>query len=121
MTYHTESVVASYPYTFDIDENEMGTVVVFVYDGLQVTESDAHTIQQQLQTLETQKNASYALEDNKIIYKACASITSYKDIEHAEVGIRRNFIEDFIETDEDLHQIVAPYHAHTLKTEFVIE
>ena len=56
-----------------------------------------------------------------LIHITKESIQDYKDLEHAEVGIRRHFIEDFIETDEDLHKIVHPYHAHTLKTEFVIE
>ena len=59
--------------------------------------------------------------DDKVVYRSEGNVSDYKDIEHAEVGIRRHFIEDFIETDEDLKRIVSPYHAHTLKTEFVIE
>ena len=41
---------------------------------------------------------------------------------YANGALRGEFSrKDFIETDEDLHKIVHPYHAHTLKTEFVIE
>ena len=36
MTYHAEGVVASYPYTFDVDENDIGTVVAFIYDQMQI-------------------------------------------------------------------------------------
>lgn len=119
MTYHNEGVVASYPYTFDVDENGIGTVIAFVYDKLQVT--NKQELLDKLATLDTQTNACYTLQDDKVIYQASAPVSTYKDIEHAEVGIRRNFIEDFIETDEELREIVTPYHAHTLKTEFVIE
>lgn len=121
MTYHAEGVVASYPYTFDVDENDIGTVVAFIYDQMQITDDNKQEVLNELSSLQTQKDSGYTLMDDKVVYITKESIQDYKDLEHAEVGIRRHFIEDFIETDEDLHKIVHPYHAHTLKTEFVIE
>ena len=34
MTYHAEGVVASYPYTFDVDENDIYNVVAGIYDSI---------------------------------------------------------------------------------------
>ena len=121
MTYHAEGVVASYPYTFDVDENDIGTVVAFIYDQIQITDDKKQEVLHELSSLQTQKDSGYTLMDDKVVYITKESIQDYKDLEHAEVGIRRHFIEDFIETDEDLHKIVHPYPAHTIKTEFVIE
>lgn len=121
VTYHKEGVIASYPYTFDIDESDAGIIVAYVYDHLQVNEEEKGKIQTSLAALETQENSGYLLMDDKVVYRSIGNVKDYKDIEHAEVGIRRHFIEDFIETDEDLKKIVSPYHAHTLKTEFVID
>lgn len=121
MIYHNEGTVASYPYQFDIDENNVGEVKAYIYDGITVTDEEIKKINEQLSALSTQENSGYSLEDGKIIYHSKGDTSSYKDITAAEVGIRRHFIEDFIETDDDVKQIVSPYKAHTLKTEFVIE
>lgn len=121
MSFHKEGVVASYPYTFDIDDNNVGTIQAFIYDSIQVSESEKEEVLKQLSELETQDHSGYTLIDDKAVYVSKGNVDDYKDIEHAEVGIRRHFIEDFIETDEDLKKIVSPFGAHTLKTEFVIE
>ncbi len=121
MSFHKEGVVASYPYHFDVDEEDIGIVTAFVYDQLSVGQDEREQLLKQLSELETQKNSGYTMIDDKVVYQSKGNVFDYKDLEHAEVGIRRHFIEDFIETDEDLKKIVSPYHAHTLKTEFVIE
>lgn len=121
MKYHVEGVVASYPYTFEIDDQDVGVVTAYVYDKIQLTEDERKNVLHELSELETQDDSGYTLIDDKVVYRSVGNAAEYKDIEHAEVGIRRHFIEDFIETDEDLKRIVSPYHAHTLKTEFVIE
>lgn len=121
MTFHKEGVVASYPYTFDIDDNNVGMIQAFIYDSIKIDDSKKEEVLRQLSALETQDNSGYTLIDDKAVYISKGNVSDYKDIEHAEVGIRRHFIEDFIETDEDLKKIVSPYGAHTLKTEFVID
>lgn len=121
MAYHLEGVVASYPYTFDVDDNNVGIIQAFVYDQVKVDDTQRKQVNEKLSQLETQDNSGYELQEDKVVYVSKGNVDEYKDIEHAEVGIRRHFIEDFIETDEDLREIVKPFGAHTLKTEFVIE
>lgn len=121
MIYHNEGTVASYPYQFNIDENNIGEVIAYIYDGIHVTKEQEILINEKLSALPVQKDSGYALLEDKVIYSSKADASVYKDTEAAEVGIRRHFIEDFIETDDDVKEIVSPYQAHTLKTEFVIE
>ncbi len=121
MSFHKEGVVASYPYHFDVDDDSVGLVTAYVYDQVEVNQEEREQILKQLSELETQDLSGYTMIDDKVVYQSKGNVLDYKDLEHAEVGIRRHFIEDFIETDEDLKKIVSPYHAHTLKTEFVIE
>lgn len=121
MSLHKEGVVASYPYHFDVNEEDIGIVTAFVYDQVNVQNEERENVLKQLSELETQDDSGYTMVDDKVVYQSKGNVLDYKDLEHAEVGIRRHFIEDFIETDEDLKKIVSPYHAHTLKTEFVIE
>ncbi len=121
MSLHKESVVASYPYHFDVDDNNVGVVTAYVYDNVKVEGEDREKVLQQLSELETQDDSGYLMLEDKVVYQSKGNVLDYKDLEHAEVGIRRHFIEDFIETDEDLKKIVSPYGAHTLKTEFVID
>ncbi len=121
MSFHKESVVASYPYHFDVDDKDIGVITAYVYDQVNVEGEERQKVLQQLADLETQDHSGYSMIDDKVVYQSTGNVLDYKDLEHAEVGIRRHFIEDFIETDEDLKKIVSPYHAHTLKTEFIID
>ena len=53
MTYHAEGVVASYPYTFDVDENDIGTVVAFIYDQMQIIDDKKQEVLNELSSLQT--------------------------------------------------------------------
>ena len=67
MTYHAEGVVASYPYTFDVDENDIGTVVAFIYDQMQIIDDKKQEVLNELSSLQTQKDSGYTLMDDKVI------------------------------------------------------
>ena len=55
MTYHAEGVVASYPYTFDVDENDIGTVVAFIYDQMQIIDDKKQEVLNELSSLRREK------------------------------------------------------------------
>ena len=74
MTYHADGVVASYPYTFDVDENDIGTVVAFIYDQIQITDDKKQEVLHELSSLQTQKDSGYTLMDDKVVYITKESI-----------------------------------------------
>ena len=107
---HTEGVLASFPYEFELIETEdgyEGHVRSDLYADLAVSEENREEINQKL------------LEGDHIIYRTSRKITKISSPEECEVLTRRPFIEDYIEAAEDLQTISDAYNGRFLKTEFV--
>ena len=119
---HTEGVLASFPYEFELIETEdgyEGHVRSDLYADLAVSEENREEIYQKLMDFPCIENSHFMLEGDHIIYRTSRKITKISSPEECEVLTRRPFIEDYIEAAEDLQTISDAYNGRFLKTEFV--
>ena len=119
---HTEGVLASFPYEFELIETEdgyEGHVRSDMYADLAVSEENREEIYQKLMDIPCIENSHFMLEGDHIIYRTSRKITKISSPEECEVLTRRPFIEDYIEAAEDLQTISDAYNGRFLKTEFV--
>lgn len=119
---HTEGVLASFPYEFELIETEdgyEGHVRSDLYADLAVSEENRDEINSKLMDIPCIENSHFMLEGDHIIYRTSRKITKISSPEECEVLTRRPFIEDYIEAAEDLQTISDAYNGRFLKTEFV--
>ena len=119
---HTEGVLASFPYEFELIETENGYeghVRSDLYADLAVSEENREEINQKLMDIPCIENSHFMLEGDHIIDRTSRKITKISSPEECEVLTRRPFIEDYIEAAEDLQTISDAYNGRFLKTEFV--
>ena len=119
---HTEGVLASFPYEFELIETENGYeghVRSDLYADLAVSEENRDEINSKLMDIPCIENSHFMLEGDHIIYRTSRKITKISSPEECEVLTRRPFIEDYIEAAEDLQIISDAYEGRFLKTEFV--
>ncbi|MGM9941162.1 MAG: hypothetical protein ACI32N_04135 [Bulleidia sp.] len=122
LLYHNEDVVASFPYEFDLYQEEdgyLGAVKAHLYSDMKVEESDREKVNAELMAIPCIENSHFMLEGNEIVYVTTRKITDSISQRSMEITTRRSFIEDYIEGAEDLSIIAEIYHASFLKTEFV--
>lgn len=123
--YHNEGEACSYPYRFQVtmkDGARWCTSIHQVYRRLQILPDEREGLIQKLQALPVGRGCAYELTaKNDILYRAEQPYDESGDDLDNEVSTRRHFIEDFIETEEDLKAAVDPFHGETCKTEFVTE
>jgi hypothetical protein len=119
--YTNEGELCSFPYEFILHrkgEEVIGKEVSYIYDQLQFNEEEKKAIEEELAKIHTAKDAAFCLVGNEIHY--CIETAGKKeesDLDN-EVNIRRNFIENYLEAQQELDALVQKYHGHSKKTEF---
>ncbi len=117
-----EGVVASYPYEFSIyqdGDTGRGVVHAYLYENIVLdNEAQKEQLASFLNGLSVQDGCHYEFRNGTIVYVSEGPVDLNEDRYAAEIRIRRHFIEDFLETDDDILKEIAPYPYHSLKTEF---
>lgn len=122
LLFHNAEVVASFPYEFDMYEEENGNygyVLAHLYSDLKIEEADREEVSRKLMDIPCIENCHFMLEGNDIVYRTFRKLESVEDTRACEVLTRRSFIEDYIEAAEDLDIIASEHEGKFLKTEFV--
>jgi hypothetical protein len=120
--YIKDGVLCSFPYHFELHkegEKITGEETSYLYRDLKYNEAEKTAIEEELNKIHTAEGAGFSLEGNEINYHIKAAGDPKETDLDNEVNIRRNFIENYLEAEDELDALVKKYHGVTKKTEFV--
>lgn len=121
--YEKEGVLCSFPYHFVLKEEGdewIGEEVSYIYCGLKLNETEIKEVEDFLATIHTSEGASFYLDGEEINYRITMKGNKKESMAENEVNIRRNFIENYLEAEDDLDDLVKKFHGTTKKTEFIM-
>jgi len=120
--YVVDGELCSFPYHIElcIENGEiLGKEVSYIYENLKFNEDEKKAIEEELKHIYTAEGAGFYLEGTSINYRIETKGNPKENDLNNEVNIRRNFIENYLEAEDELDAMVQKYHGHTKKTEFV--
>ena len=119
--YIKDGELCSFPYHFELHKDGdqiIGEETSLIYCGLQFNEEEKKAIEDQLVKIHTTEGASFYLEGTDINYHIETAGSPKENDMDNEVNIRRSFIENYLEAEDELAALVQKYHGSTRKTEF---
>lgn len=119
--YVKDGELCSFPYHFALTKEGdqiIGDEYSYIYRDLKFNEEEKKAIEAELAKIHTAEGASFYLEGNCINYHIHANGNPKENDMDNEVNIRRNFIENYLEAEDELDALVQKYHGSTNKTEF---
>lgn len=122
MSYVKDGDLCSFPYHFELQkvgDQIIGKETSYIYSELQYNDEEKKKIEEELANIHTAEGAKFVLDGTDIKYHIeMAANPSESDMDN-EVNIRRNFIENYLEAEDELDAMVHKYHGKTMKTEFL--
>jgi len=124
IVYEERGDLASFPFYFvfyktEVDDEYLGVSTSYLYKDIEVNEEEKNTILSQLKELPTQIDSEFTIQDGQVIYVTKGIYKGKMEGHRSTIDIRRHFIEDYLEVEDEIRDIVSPFHATTLKTEFL--
>jgi hypothetical protein len=119
--YEKDGVLCSFPYHFVLHhegDEVIGEEVSHVYYDLKFKEEEKKQIEEELSRIHVSEGAGFYLEGTEINYRVHKKGNPQESDMDNEVNIRRSFIENYLEAEEELDAMVKKYHGSSRKTEF---
>lgn len=119
--YRNQGDLCSFPYDFLLEKKEnevIGHETSYIYCDLKFNDAEKKEIEEELAKIHTAKGSHFCLEGTQINYHIDVPGNPKEADSENEVDIRRNFIENYLEAQEELDALVKKYHGSTKKTEF---
>jgi hypothetical protein len=119
--YIKDGVLCSFPYHLELHKSEgavEGEEVSYIYCDLKFNDEEKKAIEKELADIFTAEGAGFYLEGTEINYRIKAAGNPKENDMDNEVNLRRNFIENYLEAEDELDALVLKYHGKTKKTEF---